>query len=81
MGAKLTEDKKLPAVLKKLIVPTKNIHTYNTRHQRIIYEIKPRRPIGNRLLKCNATKIWNNLPKIVTQQNTHGSATPHTWLS
>ena len=68
----LTEDKKLPAVLKKLIVPTKNIHTHNTRHQRIIYEVKPRRPIGNRLLKCNATKIWNNLPQIVTQQNTHG---------
>jgi len=68
----LTEDKKLPAVLKKLIVPTKNIHTHNTRHQRIIYEVKPRRPIGNRLLKCIATKIWNNLPQIVTQQNTHG---------
>ena len=22
--------------------------------------------------KCNATKFWNNLPQIVTQQNTHG---------
>ena len=58
----LTEDKKLPAALKKLIIPTKNIHTYNIRHQRMIYEIKPRRAIPSRLMKCNATKYWNNLP-------------------
>ena len=38
----------------------------------MIYEVKPHRPIGNRFLKCNATKAWNNLPQIATQQNTLG---------
>ena len=38
----------------------------------MIYEVKPRRPIGSRLLKCNATKVCNNLQHIVTEQNTHG---------
>ena len=52
----LTGAKKLPAVLKKLIVPFKNLHKHNTRNQNTIYEVKPRRPIGNRLLKCNASR-------------------------
>ena len=55
-----------------LDIPIKNIHTHNTRHQRKIYEVKPRHPMGNPFLKCNATKIWNNFPQIGTQQNTHG---------
>ena len=38
----------------------------------MIYEVKPRRPIGNRFFKCNTTKVWINLSKIVTQQNNHG---------
>ena len=68
----LTEDKKLPAVLKKLIVPAKNIHYHRTRHKRMLYEIKPRRAIAGRLMKCNATKYWNNLPQSITHQKTHG---------
>ena len=68
----LTGAKKLPTVLKKLIVPVKNIHTHNTRHQNLIYEVKPRRPIGNRLLKCNPSKKGNELPKTITLLNTHG---------
>ena len=67
----LTGATKLPRVLKKLIIPVKNIHTHNTRHQNLIYEVKARRPIGNRLLKCSASKKWNNLPNIVTLANTH----------
>ena len=43
----LTEDEKLPAVLKKLIVLANNFHNYEITHQKMIYEIKPR-PIGNR---------------------------------
>ena len=68
----LTGAKRLPKVLKKLIVPVKNIHSHNTRHQNAIYEVKPRRPIGNRLLKCNASKKWNKLPKSITLLDTHG---------
>ena len=68
----LTEDKKLPAVLKKLIVPAKNIHYHRTRHKRMLYEIKPRRAIAGRLMKCNATKYWNSLPQSITHQKTHG---------
>ena len=64
----LTGAKKLPAVLKKLIVPINNLHKHNTRKQNTIYEVKPRRPIGNRLLKCNASRGWNRLPTKVTQQ-------------
>ena len=68
----LTGDKKLPAVLKRLIVPMNNLHKHNTRKQNTIYEVKPRRPIGNRLLKCNASRDWNRLPTKVTHQPTHG---------
>ena len=67
----LTGAAKLPKVLKKVIVPVKNIHTHNTRHQNLIYEVKARRPIGNRLLKCSASKKWNNLPKTITLLDTH----------
>ena len=68
----LTGAKKLPAVLKRLIVPMNNLHKHNTRKQNTIYEVKPRRPIGNRLLKCNASRDWNRLPTKVTHQPTHG---------
>ena len=68
----LTGAKQLPPVLKKLIVPVKNIHSHNTRHQNLVYEIKPRRPIGRRLLKRNASNEWNKLPKNVILQETHG---------
>ena len=64
---------KLSSVLKKLIVPVKNIHSHNTRHQILVYEIKHRRPIGRRLLKCNASNEWNKLPKNVILQETHGA--------
>ena len=64
--------KKLPNVLKKLIVPAITVHTHNTRHQNMVYEVKPRLPIARRLLKCNASKDWNNLPRDVTLQPTHG---------
>ena len=70
--ALLTGDKKLPPVMKKLIVPSKNIHSYQTRHQNSIYEIKPRRFIGKRQLKCSPSKEWNSLPKEITETPTHG---------
>ena len=38
----------------------------------MIYEVEPTRPIANLLLKCNSTKVCNNLPQIITQQNIHG---------
>ena len=38
----------------------------------MVYEVKPRRPIGKRLLKCNASKVFNNLPRNITLQETHG---------
>ena len=63
---------KLPSVLKKLIVSVKNIHSHNTRYQNLVYEIKLRRLIGRRLLKCNASNEWNKLPKNVILQETHG---------
>ena len=59
----LTGAKKLPPVLKKLIVPLKNIHSHNTRNKNLVYEVKPRHPIGGRLLKSNASQVWNRLPK------------------
>ena len=68
----LTGDKKLPTVLNKLIIPIKNFHPHNTRRQMAVYEVKPRKPIGNRLLKCNASKQWSSLPKHIILQNTHG---------
>jgi len=68
----LTGDKKLPPVLKKLIVPSKHMHSYKTRHQNSVYEIKARRPIGRRQMKCTPSKVWNSLPKEITQQPTHG---------
>ena len=68
----LTGAKRLPTVLKKLIIPIKNIHAHNTRHTNMVYEVKPRRPIGKRLLKCNASKVFNNLPRNITLQETHG---------
>ena len=42
---------KPPPVLKKLIVLLKNIHLHYTKHQNLVYEVKPRHPIGLRLLK------------------------------
>ena len=68
----LTGAKPLPKVLKKLIVPAKAIHAHNTRHKNMVYEVKPRRPIARRLMKCNASKDWNNLPRDITLQPTHG---------
>ena len=68
----LTGAKKLPSVLKKLIVPLKNIHLHNTRNKNLVYEVKPRHPIGGRLLKSNASKVWNSLPRNVILQETHG---------
>ena len=68
----LTGATKLPKVLNKLIIPIKNFHHHNTRRQNLVYEVKPRKPIGNRLLKCNASKQWNNLPKNIILRNTHG---------
>ena len=38
----------------------------------MVCEVIPHHPIGDFLLKCNLTKVWNNLPQIITQQNTHG---------
>ena len=38
----------------------------------MLYEIKPRRAIAGRLMKCNATKYWNSLPQSITYQKTHG---------
>ena len=61
---------KLSSVLKKLIVPVKNIHSHNTRHQNLVYEVEPRRSIFN-LFKCNASGEWNKLPKNVILQETH----------
>ena len=68
----LTGAKKLPTVLKKVIVPVKSLHQYTTRQQNSVYEIKPCRPIGQRLIKCKASKFWNNLPANVTMQKSHG---------
>ena len=68
----MTGAKKLPSVLKKLIVPLKNIHSHNTRNKNLVYEVKPRHPIGGRLLKSNASKVWNRLPKNIILQETHG---------
>ena len=68
----LTGAKKLPPVLKKLIVPLKNIHSHNTRKKNWVYEVKPHDPIGGRLLKSNASKVWNSLPRNVNLQETHG---------
>ena len=68
----LTGATKLPAILKKLIIPAKLIHSHNTRNQNSVYEVRPRRPIGDRLLKCNASKKWNQLPKSITLLDTHG---------
>ena len=48
------------------------LHKHNTRNQNTIYEVKPRHPIGNRLLVCNASRDWNSLPTNLTQQPTHG---------
>ena len=47
----LTGAKKLPPVLKKLIVPLKNVHSHNTRKKYLAYEVKLRHPIRGRLLK------------------------------
>ena len=68
----LTGAKKLPTVLKKLIVPVANIHNHKTRQRNLVYEVKPRRHIANRQLKCMASKEFNSLPKDVTQKLTHG---------
>ena len=68
----LTGAKRLPVVLKKLIVPAKSIHQHATRCKNSVYEVKPRRPIGQRLMKCKASKFWNDLPKDVTSQESHG---------
>ena len=68
----LTGAKRLPIVLKKLIVPTKSIHQYTTRLQNSVYEVKPHRPIGQRLIKSKASKYWNDLPKEITLQESHG---------
>ena len=68
----LTGATKLPAILKKLIIPAKLIHSHNTRNQNSVYEVRPRRPIGDRLLKCNASKKWNQLPKSITLLDNHG---------
>ena len=69
----LTGAKKLPTVLKKqLIVPVANIHNHKTRQRNPVYEVKPRRHIANRQLKCMASKEFNSLPKDVTQKLTHG---------
>ena len=38
----------------------------------MVYEVKTRRPIGRRLLKCNASNEWNELSKNVIVQETHG---------
>ena len=37
----------------------------------MVYEVKPRRPIDRRLLKCNASNKWNKLPKSIILQETH----------
>ena len=44
----LTAAKKLPTVLKKLIVSVANIHNHKTRQRNLVYEVKPRRHIANR---------------------------------
>ena len=59
----LTGDKHLPTVMNKLIVPIKNIHTHKTRNTKMVYAVKSRRPIGKRLLNCNASKELKNLPR------------------
>ena len=53
----LTGAKKLPPVLKKLIVPLKNIHSHNTRNKNLVYKVKARHPNVGRLLKSNASKV------------------------
>ena len=68
----LTGAKRLPVVLKKLIVPAKSIHQYRTRRNNSVYEVKPCRPLGRRLLKCKASKNWNDLPHDITVQPSHG---------
>ena len=62
----LTGAKRLPIVLKNLVVPVKSIHQYSTRHKNSVYEVKPHRPIGQRLIKCKASKYWNDFPKDIT---------------
>ena len=68
----LTGATRLPPVLNKLIVPGKSTHQYATRRQNSVYEVKPRRPIGQRLIKCKASKYWNDLPIDITLQKSHG---------
>lgn len=63
---------KLPKVLNKLIISIENFDHHNTRRQDLVYDVKPRKPIENRLLECNASKQWNNLHKQIILQKTHG---------
>ena len=68
----LTGAQRLPTVMKKLIVPTKKVHQHQTRQKNPVYCAKPRRAIGKRLLKCNASQYFNTLPTNITSQETHG---------
>ena len=67
----LTGATRLPPVLNKLIVPGKSTYKYATRKQNSVYKVKPRRPIGQRLIKCKASKYWNDLPIDITLQQSH----------
>ena len=68
----LTGAQKLQTVMKKLIVPTKRVHQHQTRHRNPVYCVKPRRGIGKRQLKCNASKYYNDMPSEVKSQESHG---------
>ena len=61
-----TWQKKLPLVLKKLIVPLKNIHSHNTRIKNFVYEG------GGRLLQSNVSKGCNSLPWNIILRGNHG---------
>ena len=61
----LTDDKKLPTVLKKHIVPENNIHS-------TLQVTKNVSRNQSSLMKFNVTKDWNNLPQSIIHQKACG---------
>ena len=48
----LKDSPRLPEVLHKLIIPTESINTRNTKYKNQIYNMREKKPIGKRELKC-----------------------------
>jgi hypothetical protein len=65
----LTGAQRLLTVMKKLIVPTKEC-IITKQGKKPVYIGRPRRAIGKRLLKCNASQYFNTLPTNITSQET-----------